>query len=130
MEALHFRSSESARDALGTARDAAQEIAAFCGANRTVLEYGAGAGIKTEILMRALHNPRLYVPVDIAGEFLDLATRPVTADFSSDSAESIHTESSRKYDIPGFTQFVNRNGWQVEQVWTDAARQFAIFGLG
>jgi dimethylhistidine N-methyltransferase len=252
-------------------RDAAQEIASFCGANRTVLEYGAGAGIKTEILMQALHNPRLYVPVDIAGEFLDqttarfrsrfpdLATRPVTADFSSDFAlpewipqpnrvaffpgstlgnldgreataflqrmrghvgasgkaligvdlrkpldlllpayddaagvtarfnlnlltrinrelgadfatdgfahavmwneaeaavemhlvslapqtvtiagrefefagsESIHTESSRKYDIPGFTQFVNRNGWQVEQVWTDAARRFAIFGLG
>jgi len=251
-------------------REQAEDIGAFCGANRTVLEYGAGAGIKTEILIRALHNPRLYVPVDIAGEFLDqttarfrasfpdLATRPVTADFSRDfalpewipqpnrvaffpgstlgnldtrdaaaflqrmrgqvgasgkaligvdlckplevllpayddaagvtarfnlnlltrinrelegdfapgtfahevmwneaeaavemhlvslmpqtvtiagrtfefaAAESIHTESSRKYDIAGFTRFVNANGWQVERVWTDADRRFAIFGL-
>jgi dimethylhistidine N-methyltransferase len=251
-------------------REQAADIAAFCGANCTVLEYGAGAGIKTEILMRALHNPRLYVPVDIAADFLDLTTarfrrlfpelvtRPIVADFSADFAlpewiplpnrlaffpgstignldgreaatflqrmrtqvrsggkalvgadlckplevllpayddaagvtarfnlnlltrinrelganfvphkfahaahwneaeaavemhlvsqcahtvtiggrefhfalaESIHTESSRKYDIAGFTSLANRNGWQVERVWTDAQKQFAIFGL-
>jgi len=251
-------------------RDRAQDIAAFCGANCTVLEYGAGAGVKTEILMQALQNPRLYVPVDIAADFLDqttvrfrrrfpeLATRPVAADFSADfalpdwiplpnrvaffpgstignldireaaaflqrmrtqvgrggkalvgadlckplevllpayddaagvtarfnlnlltrinrelganfvlqkfahaahwndtesaiemhlvsqcpqsvtiagrefhfaAAESIHTESSRKYDIAGFTSLASHNGWQVERVWTDARRQFAIFGL-
>ena len=251
-------------------RDWSQDIGAFCGANRTIVEYGAGAGIKTEILIRALPNPRLYVPVDIAGEFLDqttvrfrslfpeLATRPVTADFTGDfalpewiplpnrlaffpgstlgnldvceaaeflrrmrnqvgpcgkaligedllkplhvllpayddaagvtarfnlnllmrinrelggnfrldkfahaarwnqaeaavemhlvslapqtvtiagrefgfsAAESIHTESSRKYDIPGFTRFVAGSGWRVERVWSDPAGQFAIFGL-
>jgi dimethylhistidine N-methyltransferase len=251
-------------------RDQAQHIGEFCGSNRTVLEYGAGAGIKTEILMQALQSPRVYVPVDIAGEFLDqttarfrrlfpdLATCPVVADFSGDFAlpdwiphpnrvaffpgttignlnareaaaflqriraqvhrsgkaiigidlrkslqvvlaayddaagvtarfnlnlltrinrelagnfvlenfhhavkwnetesavemhlvslsaqvvtvagrdfdfsagESIHTESSRKYDIPGFTQLANRNGWQVDRVWTDDAAQFALLGL-
>ncbi len=251
-------------------RDWSQDIGAFCGPNRTVLEYGAGAGIKTEILIQALMNPRLYVPVDIAGEFLDqttvrfrslfpeLATRPVTADFTADfalpdwiplpnrvaffpgstignlnareaaaflrrmrgqvgphgkaligvdllkplhlllpayddaagvtarfnlnlltrinrelggnfrldkfahaarwnepeaavemhlvslapqlvtiagrefefsAAESIHSESSRKYDIPGFTCFVAANGWRVERVWSDPAGLFAIFGL-
>ncbi|HTC52852.1 MAG TPA: ergothioneine biosynthesis protein EgtB [Steroidobacteraceae bacterium] len=251
-------------------REQARDIAEFCGANRTLLEYGAGAGIKTEILIQALHNPRLYVPVDIAADFLDqttarfrrlfpeLATRPVAADFTHDfalpewipllnrvaffpgstignldrheaaaflqrmrahvgrggkaligadlrkplevllpayedaagvtgcfnlnllmrinrelggdfalenfshaarwneneaavemhlvsqcaqsvriagrqfeftSGESIHTESSRKYDIEGFTSLANHNGWQVERVWTDAAGRFAIFGL-
>jgi uncharacterized SAM-dependent methyltransferase len=50
-------------------------------------------------------------------------------EFTFAAAESIHTESSRKYDIPGFTQFVNGNGWQVARVWTDAASRFAIFGL-
>jgi dimethylhistidine N-methyltransferase len=251
-------------------RDQAWDIARFCGPNRTVLEYGAGAGVKTEILMQALHSPRLYVPVDIAADFLDqttarfrhrfpeLATRPVAADFSADFAlpdwiplpnrvaffpgstignldlreaaaflqrmriqvgrggkalvgadlrkplevllpayddaagvtahfnlnlltrinrelgadfvlsnfahaarwneleaavemhlvsqcaqtvtiagqefafmvgESIHTESSRKYDVAGFTRLANCNGWQVERVWTDARKQFAIFGL-
>ena len=77
-------------------RDHAQEIADFCGEDAVLLEYGAGAGIKTEILIGALDSPRLYVPIDIAGDFLDvtvmrmrerfpeLETLPVVADFTSD----------------------------------------------
>ena len=251
-------------------RDSSADIAEFCGENLTLLEYGAGAGIKTEILIRALSNPRLYIPIDIAGDFLDqtarrlrerfpqLATRPVAADFCADftlpdwiplpnrvaffpgstignldagevaaflrrvrsqvgcggraligadlrkslevlvpayddaagvtarfnlnllarinrelggnfalrhfahvakwnegasaiemhlvsrvaqavtiagrefqfaAQESIHTESSRKYDVPRFTQMAQRNGWQVARVWTDPEARFAVFGL-
>lgn len=74
----------------------AAEIAEFCGHDGVLLEYGAGAGIKTEILINALQSPRLYVPVDIAGHFLDqtvarfrrtipkLTTRPFVADFTSE----------------------------------------------
>jgi len=75
-------------------RDNAREIADFCGENAVLFEYGAGAGIKTEILIEALDRPKLYVPIDIAGEFLDetvvrmrqrfpdLQTLPVVADFT------------------------------------------------
>ena len=64
----------------------------------TLLEYGAGAGLKTELLIEALHRPAFYVPIDIAGDFLkhtvarferrfpELTTRPITADFTSDFA--------------------------------------------
>jgi hypothetical protein len=77
-------------------RDGAADIAEFCGENVTLLEYGAGAGTKTEILIQALKNPRLYIPIDISRDFLDqttvrfrdrfpdLATRPVVADFCAD----------------------------------------------
>ena len=77
-------------------RDNAREIADFCGEEAVILEYGAGAGIKTEILIDALDRPRLYVPIDIAGSFLeetagrmrrrfpDLQTLPVVADFTTD----------------------------------------------
>jgi dimethylhistidine N-methyltransferase len=77
-------------------RNHAREIADFCGEGAVLLEYGAGAGIKTEILIDALIRPRLYVPIDIAGDFLDLTvvrmrqrfpnleTLPVVADFTSD----------------------------------------------
>jgi dimethylhistidine N-methyltransferase len=77
-------------------RDNAEDIAQFCGENATVLEYGAGAAIKTELLISALRNPRFYVPVDIADTFLNdtvarlraqypqLATRPIIADFNVD----------------------------------------------
>ena len=77
-------------------REHAREIADFCGEGAVLLEYGAGAGIKTEILIDALDRPRLYVPIDIAGDFLDvtvvrmrerfpnLQTLPVVADFTCD----------------------------------------------
>ncbi len=246
------------------------EMAAFCGAGATLLEYGAGAGIKTEILISAMRSPRLYVPIDIAGDFLDqtvarfrwrfpnLPSKPIVADFTSsfalptwvpvgarvaffpgstignldsgevatflqrmrrhvgaggkaiigvdmkkdlsvllrayddpqgvtadfdlnllarinreldgdfrldnfshsarwnasesavemhlvsrqaqtvsvsghrfdfDPGETIHTESSRKYDLNGFTQLANANGWQVDRIWSDERDYFSVFGL-
>lgn len=74
----------------------ADEMAGFCGENVLLVEYGAGAGIKTEILIEALDKPRLYVPIDIAGDVLaqtasrmrdrfpDLETLPIVADFNRD----------------------------------------------
>jgi L-histidine Nalpha-methyltransferase len=41
----------------------ADEIAAFCGRNLVLLEYGAGAARKTEILMGVLRSLQLYVPI-------------------------------------------------------------------
>jgi dimethylhistidine N-methyltransferase len=77
-------------------REHADEIAGFVGGSAVLLEYGAGAGIKTEILIEALDAPRLYVPIDIAGDFLELTAErirqrfphvevwPVVGDFTSD----------------------------------------------
>jgi dimethylhistidine N-methyltransferase len=74
----------------------AAAIARFVGRHATLIEYGAGAGIKTEILIAALDEPRLYVPVDISGDFLDQAVIslrhrfakigiwPLVADFTGD----------------------------------------------
>ncbi|MET3525575.1 L-histidine N(alpha)-methyltransferase [Phenylobacterium koreense] len=73
----------------------AQEIAQFVGPGAVLLEYGAGAALKTEILLSAL-APTAYVPVDIAGDFLaasavrlagrfpGLDVRPCVADFTVD----------------------------------------------
>jgi dimethylhistidine N-methyltransferase len=86
------------RTETGILRAFSGEIARFCGDNVTVLEYGAGAGIKTELLIEALHHPQFYAPIDIAGDFLqntvarfqrrfpNLAIRPITADFTSSFA--------------------------------------------
>jgi dimethylhistidine N-methyltransferase len=74
----------------------AGEIASFIGKGATLIEYGAGAGLKTEIVIGALDAPRLYVPVDISGDFLDQAVIsmrhrfpkigiwPIVADFTED----------------------------------------------
>ncbi|GLK80064.1 L-histidine N(alpha)-methyltransferase [Methylopila turkensis] len=74
----------------------AEAMAAFCGPRVTLIEYGAGASLKTEILIAALAEPAVYAPVDIAGDFLLAAAarvesrfpwleiRPVVADFTAD----------------------------------------------
>ena len=51
--------------------DNARQIADLCGRGELLLEYGAGAGVKTEIVLGALEVPQLYVPIDIAADFLD-----------------------------------------------------------
>jgi L-histidine N-alpha-methyltransferase len=77
-------------------REHAAEVAEFCGTDANLLEYGAGAGIKTEIVVGCLDRPRSYIPIDIAAGFLDLtaarfrqhftnlAVNPVVADFTSE----------------------------------------------
>jgi dimethylhistidine N-methyltransferase len=74
----------------------AEEMGALCGERVVLLEYGAGAAIKSEILLDALRAPRMYAPIDIAADFLsqtverfrdrfpDLPTRPIIADFTAD----------------------------------------------
>ena len=74
----------------------AEEMAALCGDRAVLLEYGAGAAIKSEILIDGLHAPRLYAPIDIAADFLTqtveriqdrfpyLPVRPIIADFTAD----------------------------------------------
>jgi dimethylhistidine N-methyltransferase len=251
-------------------RENAEEIAAFASGTVALLEYGAGSGVKTEILLAAI-SPAMYVPIDICGSFLDqtaarlarmfpnVDTRPIIADFDESFAlpaavfyridktaffpgstignlsalqatrflrrmrshtgstgraiigvdlkkdlgriarayddsqgvtaafnlnllermnrelaadfdidefvhearwnetesavemhlasrvdqdvaignrlftfraqETIHTESSRKYDTAGFTTLAQLNGWRVAHTWQDPARDFAVFGL-
>jgi L-histidine N-alpha-methyltransferase len=94
----------------------ARAMADFAGSNITLIEYGAGAGIKTETLIAALRTPQLYIPIDIAGEFLDqtatrirdifpgLRVQPVTADFMIDfELPAVLPEKRRVAFFPGST---------------------------
>jgi L-histidine N-alpha-methyltransferase len=251
-------------------REHAQDIAGFASRTMALLEYGAGSGVKTEILLAAT-SPAVYVPIDICGSYLaetatrlrrlfpDVEMRPIVADFAEDftlpaavtrrgnrtaffpgstignlagpqsgallrrmrahtgpfgsaiigvdlkkdvdtllrayddsrgvtaafnlnllermnrelgadfdvdefihearwndvesaiemhlvsrvdqdvaigrrlftfrAGESLHTESSRKYDAAGFIGLAEAHGWRVVRTWQDAERTFAIFGL-
>jgi uncharacterized SAM-dependent methyltransferase len=49
--------------------------------------------------------------------------------FAFRAGETIHTESSRKYDVRSFMEVVEEGRWRVSAVWSDADRRFAVFGL-
>lgn len=83
-------------------RSRAQEMARFCGERAIVLEYGAGAGIKTEILIEALTAPRLYVPIDIAGDFLDQTVARFRERFPNLLTRSIVADFTQPFELPAW----------------------------
>jgi uncharacterized SAM-dependent methyltransferase len=51
------------------------------------------------------------------------------AGFDFWAGDSIHTESSRKYDAQSFTRLAEPGGWGVAELWVDAGQLVAVFGL-
>jgi dimethylhistidine N-methyltransferase len=83
-------------------RASAPELADFCGERAIVLEYGAGAGIKTEILVDALRAPRLYVPIDIAEDFLNHTVTRFRRRFPNLLTKSIVADFTAEFDLPSW----------------------------
>jgi dimethylhistidine N-methyltransferase len=83
-------------------RKNAAEIADFCRENTILLEYGAGAGIKTEILVGALKAPCLYVPIDIARDFLDLTVMRFRRKFPNLQTKPIVADFTTAFPLPGW----------------------------
>ena len=58
------------RTELALLEDIKKELAEMIGSRSTIIEPGAGAGIKIQTLLNALDSPELYVPMDISEDFL------------------------------------------------------------
>jgi L-histidine N-alpha-methyltransferase len=84
----------------GILRANAGEVAAFIGKGAALIEYGAGAGVKTEIVIEALDAPRLYVPVDISGDFLDQAVISLRHRFPNIRVWPIVADFTEDFEIP------------------------------
>ena len=50
-------------------------------------------------------------------------------DFRFAAGETVHTESSRKYDVEGIQRIAAASSWNVGEIWTDDASLFAVVGL-
>lgn len=72
----------------------APDLAERLGPQVQLVEFGAGASVKVQVLLQALQRPAAYLPVDISGDYLlqvvpglharwpGLAVQPVVADFT------------------------------------------------
>lgn len=45
------------------------------------------------------------------------------------AGETIHTENSRKFDLPSLVSLFDATGWQLDQSWQDSQRYFAVLLL-
>lgn len=62
-------------------REAAPALAAAIGPAAVLVEYGAGASVKTRILLDALERPAAYVPIDVSEDMLMKARPALERDY-------------------------------------------------
>lgn len=92
-----------------------QELANSIGKDAVIIEPGAGAGKKIQILLHALESPQTYVPIDISKDFLfysanviqdrfpNIEVSPIQGDFTQ-PIKWLHKESdNRIVFFPGST---------------------------
>ncbi|MES2254629.1 MAG: L-histidine N(alpha)-methyltransferase [Pseudomonadota bacterium] len=81
-------------------RNCAAELSTFIGENAAIVEYGAGAAVKTELLLSAAKNPSLYIAIDIAKDFLTDALRRLDARFPQLRKICIGADFTRDFPLP------------------------------
>ncbi len=81
-------------------REQQEAIANFVGSDAVLIEYGAGAGVKTELLLAGLHEPRGYVPIDIADAFLADTSKRIASRFPSLHVRPIERNFLEGFEVP------------------------------
>ncbi len=69
------------RTEIGIFRDHLPAMADAVGDKAHVVEFGAGAGTKTRLLLDALHTPKSYVAIDISADFLKSSMAALASDY-------------------------------------------------
>jgi dimethylhistidine N-methyltransferase len=81
-------------------RDRAREIADFAGEAPVLIEYGSGAGVKTELMLDALRAPVGYVPIDVAEEYLVQSARRIESRFPALWVGPVNRDFLSVFDLP------------------------------
>jgi dimethylhistidine N-methyltransferase len=76
------------------------ELRRFGGPAPILIEYGAGAGVKTELVLEALAEPQGYVPIDVAREYLLQTANRMERRFSSLWVWPIHCDFISTFEMP------------------------------
>jgi dimethylhistidine N-methyltransferase len=90
------------------------EIAELVGPGAFILELGAGSSHKTRILLQAIPDPWVYVPVDISKDFLMESARRLSQEFPNLQILPIAADYLKPFFIP-------------RQLLRDASQRLAFF---
>ena len=69
------------RTEIGIMRSRMAEIAGAVGPRVSVIEYGIGSGLKTQILLENLKDPVAFIPIDISAELLAASAETLAGRF-------------------------------------------------
>ena len=115
------------------------EIADAVGEARVLVEFGSGSSRKTSLLLDALGNIDLYLPIDVSGESLEkaaerlaarhdgLSVRPLVADFTKTRALPVATRGRPKLGFFSGSTIGNLSHAEARAFLMNAAR---LLGTG
>jgi len=94
---------------LGIMEACVDEIAGLAGESASLIEFGSGSSMKTRMLLRHLHSPAAYVPVDISEEHLLESQRSIQADFPDIEVLPVVADFTHPFDLPNPATLPLRN---------------------
>jgi dimethylhistidine N-methyltransferase len=85
------------------------EMADVIGFEASLIEFGAGSGMKTRLLLEHLHSPAAYVPVDISEEHLLDSQQRIQEDFPDIEVLPVVADFLHPFDLPNPATLPRRN---------------------
>ena len=76
------------------------EMTALIGKSASLIEFGAGSGMKTRLLLEHMDEPAVYVPVDISEEHLLESQSRIQRDFPDIEVLPVAADFLRPFDLP------------------------------
>ena len=80
--------------------DCIDEVADLIGPQASLIEFGAGSNQKIRLLLEHLHEPAVYVPVDISRDFLESEAKDLSKDFPNIQIIPVAADFTRPFDLP------------------------------
>lgn len=77
-----------------------EEIAGLAGPQASLIEFGSGSSMKTRLMLRHLHSPAVYVPVDISADHLLDSQRSIQTDFPDIEVLPVVADFTHPFDLP------------------------------
>lgn len=90
-------------------RDNIAEIADLIGREASLIEFGAGSNQKIRLLLEHLHEPAVYVPVDISRDFLQAEAEDLSVDFPHIQIIPVAADFTHPFDLPSPEIMPTRN---------------------
>ncbi len=88
------------RTELAIMREYAREMAFALGDGVTLIEFGSGSSIKTELLLNQLRRPAVYVPIDISGQHLEQTASRLRRTHPKTKVLPVIADFTQPFDLP------------------------------